>query len=148
MTQFKIGDRVTSTFFQTWTGGRIPADASKNSLGGQLDGVLAEYVALPQHGAIRIPELSELRGGRDAALRGADRVERAGRDRSHQGGRDGRHPRHRRRRPASPSLFAKMHGAHVLAHLEQRRQARARQGARRGRADQLQVDARLGQGDR
>ena len=50
------GDRAMSTFFQTWIGGRIPAEASKNSLGGQLDGVLAEYVALPQHGAIRIPD--------------------------------------------------------------------------------------------
>ena len=56
VTLFKAGDRAMSTFFQTWIGGRIPADASKNSLGGQLDGVLAEFVALPQHGAIRIPD--------------------------------------------------------------------------------------------
>lgn len=55
VTQFKAGDRVAGTFFQTWPSGRIPADASKNSLGGNMDGVLAEYVALPQHGAIRIP---------------------------------------------------------------------------------------------
>jgi NADPH:quinone reductase-like Zn-dependent oxidoreductase len=56
VTQFKVGDRVASTFFQTWTGGRIPPDASKNSLGGQLDGVLAEAIVLPQNGAIRIPD--------------------------------------------------------------------------------------------
>jgi NADPH:quinone reductase-like Zn-dependent oxidoreductase len=56
VTQFKVGDRVASTFFQTWSSGRIPADASKNSLGGQLDGVLAQYVALPEQGAIRIPD--------------------------------------------------------------------------------------------
>ena len=56
MTRFKIGDRVASTFFQTWTGGRIPPDASKNSLGGQLDGVLAQYIVLSQNGAIRIPD--------------------------------------------------------------------------------------------
>src|SRR6187551_1226043 len=56
VTLFKTGDRAMSTFFQTWIGGRIPAEASKNSLGGQLDGVLAEFVALPQHGAIRIPD--------------------------------------------------------------------------------------------
>jgi NADPH:quinone reductase-like Zn-dependent oxidoreductase len=56
VTQFKVGDRIASTFFQTWTGGRIPPDASKNSLGGQLDGVLAEYIALSQNGAIRIPD--------------------------------------------------------------------------------------------
>jgi NADPH:quinone reductase-like Zn-dependent oxidoreductase len=56
VTEFKIGDRAASTFFQTWTGGRMPPDASRNSLGGQLDGMLAEYVALPQTGAIRIPD--------------------------------------------------------------------------------------------
>jgi len=54
--QFKLGDRVAGTFFQTWTGGRIPANAGRNSLGGQLDGMLAEYVALPQDGAIRVPD--------------------------------------------------------------------------------------------
>ena len=37
--QFKPGDRVTSTFFVNWTGGRMPADASRNSLGGMVDGV-------------------------------------------------------------------------------------------------------------
>jgi NADPH:quinone reductase-like Zn-dependent oxidoreductase len=56
VTRFKVGDRVAGTFFQTWMGGRIPPDAAKNSLGGQLDGMLAEYVALPQHGAIRVPD--------------------------------------------------------------------------------------------
>jgi NADPH:quinone reductase-like Zn-dependent oxidoreductase len=56
VTRFKVGDRVASTFFQTWPGGKMPHDASRNSLGGQLDGVLAEYVALPQAGAIHIPD--------------------------------------------------------------------------------------------
>jgi NADPH:quinone reductase-like Zn-dependent oxidoreductase len=56
VTGFKAGDRVASTFFQTWTGGRMPPDASRNSLGGQLDGMLAELVALPQTGAIRVPD--------------------------------------------------------------------------------------------
>jgi NADPH:quinone reductase-like Zn-dependent oxidoreductase len=56
VSQFKTGDRVASTFFQTWTGGRMPADASRNSLGGMLDGVLAEQIVLPQEGAIHIPD--------------------------------------------------------------------------------------------
>jgi len=56
VTGFKQGDRVASTFFQTWIGGRMPPDASRNSLGGQLDGMLAELVALPQTGAIGIPD--------------------------------------------------------------------------------------------
>jgi NADPH:quinone reductase-like Zn-dependent oxidoreductase len=56
VTQFKAGDRVTSTFFVNWTGGRLPADASRNSLGGMIDGVLAEYALLNETGTIRIPE--------------------------------------------------------------------------------------------
>jgi NADPH:quinone reductase-like Zn-dependent oxidoreductase len=55
VTQFKIGDRITSTFFVNWTGGRIPPDASKNSLGGMVDGVLAEHVLLAETGAIHMP---------------------------------------------------------------------------------------------
>ncbi|HEY6024950.1 MAG TPA: NAD(P)-dependent alcohol dehydrogenase [Pseudolabrys sp.] len=55
VTQFKLGDRVTSTFFVNWTGGRMPADASRNSLGGMVDGVLAEYAVLNETGAIKIP---------------------------------------------------------------------------------------------
>lgn len=56
VTQFTAGDRVASTFFQGWTGGRIPANASKNSLGGMVDGVLAEYALLNEAGAINIPD--------------------------------------------------------------------------------------------
>jgi NADPH:quinone reductase-like Zn-dependent oxidoreductase len=56
VTGFAAGDRVASTFFQTWTGGRMPADASRNSLGGMLDGMLAELVVLPQTGAIKVPD--------------------------------------------------------------------------------------------
>ena len=56
VTGVRVGDRVAGTFFQTWTGGRMPADASRNSLGGQLDGMLTEYAVLPQRGAIGIPD--------------------------------------------------------------------------------------------
>src|SRR5690349_11080990 len=55
VTQFKPGDRVTSTFFVNWSGGRMPPDASRNSLGGMVDGVLAEYALLHETGAIKIP---------------------------------------------------------------------------------------------
>jgi NADPH:quinone reductase-like Zn-dependent oxidoreductase len=53
--QFKTGDRVVGTFFQTWPGGRMPADAAQNSLGGMVDGMLAEYALLNEVGAIKIP---------------------------------------------------------------------------------------------
>lgn len=56
VTKFKVGDRVASNFFVNWTGGRMPADASRNSLGGMIDGVLSEYVLLNDTGAINIPE--------------------------------------------------------------------------------------------
>ncbi len=55
VTQFKPGDPVAGTFFQNWTGGRMPADAAHNSLGGMIDGVLAEYALLNEAGAIKIP---------------------------------------------------------------------------------------------
>ncbi len=53
VTQFKVGDRITSTFFVSWTGGRMPTDASRNSLGGMIDGVLSEYALLNETGAIK-----------------------------------------------------------------------------------------------
>ena len=55
ITQFKPGDRVAGTFFQNWTGGRMPRDAAHNSLGGMVDGMLTEY-ALLEVGAIKIPD--------------------------------------------------------------------------------------------
>ncbi|MCX7298651.1 MAG: NAD(P)-dependent alcohol dehydrogenase, partial [Hyphomicrobiales bacterium] len=56
VTRFMTGDRVCGTFFVNWISGRIPADASKNSLGGMVDGVLAEYALLNETGAIKIPD--------------------------------------------------------------------------------------------
>lgn len=55
VTQFKIGEHVTSTFFVNWTGGRMPANASRHSLGGMIDGVLAEYALLNETGTIAMP---------------------------------------------------------------------------------------------
>jgi NADPH:quinone reductase-like Zn-dependent oxidoreductase len=55
VTQFKPGDRIAGTFFQNWTGGRMPPDAAHNSLGGMVDGVLTEYALLNESGAIKIP---------------------------------------------------------------------------------------------
>ena len=56
VTQFKPGDRVASTFFVNWTGGRIPPNASHHSLGGMVDGVLAEFAVLNETGVIKIPD--------------------------------------------------------------------------------------------
>ena len=55
VSRFRVGDRVAGTFFQNWATGSIPANASKNSLGGMIDGMLTELRALPEEGAVNIP---------------------------------------------------------------------------------------------
>jgi NADPH:quinone reductase-like Zn-dependent oxidoreductase len=56
VTRFRVGDRVAGTFFQNWPSGRIPVNASKNSLGGMIDGMLTQLRALPAEGAVKIPD--------------------------------------------------------------------------------------------
>ncbi len=53
VTRFKVGDRAVSTFFQCWIDG--PPDGHVPALGSPLDGMLAEYVALSEEGAVAIP---------------------------------------------------------------------------------------------
>lgn len=55
VTQWKLGDRVASCFFQTWQSGRFELRHHKNDLGGSLDGMLQETVCLPETGIVRIP---------------------------------------------------------------------------------------------
>jgi NADPH:quinone reductase-like Zn-dependent oxidoreductase len=49
------GDRVCGTFFQNWQDGEATPAKLKGALGGDVDGMLAEQVALGQHGVIRFP---------------------------------------------------------------------------------------------
>jgi NADPH:quinone reductase-like Zn-dependent oxidoreductase len=55
VSRFKVGDRVASTFFQGWPAGPITAEFTARALGAAIDGMLAEYVVLPEFGAIRYP---------------------------------------------------------------------------------------------
>ena len=55
VSEFKVGDRVAGTFFQGWLSGAICAETTGQALGGAVDGMLAEYVVLPQNGAIGVP---------------------------------------------------------------------------------------------
>lgn len=55
VTGFSAGDRVMGQLVQTWLDGSISARDMANSLGGTLDGVLAEYVVLPATGIVRVP---------------------------------------------------------------------------------------------
>jgi len=51
-----VGDRVASCFFQTWVDGPPTADKLAGTLGGPLDGMLAEQVVLSEDGVVRVPE--------------------------------------------------------------------------------------------
>lgn len=55
VTRVKVGDRVAANFSQKWLGGE-PARAKLGaSLGGPLDGMLAEYRALNEEGLVHVP---------------------------------------------------------------------------------------------
>jgi len=53
---FQIGDRVAGTFAQDWLDGSPELQTLRSTLGGPLDGMLAEERVLPEHGCIRIPD--------------------------------------------------------------------------------------------
>ncbi|PHY19746.1 alpha/beta fold hydrolase [Caulobacter sp. BP25] len=56
VTEWKPGDRVTSTFFQAWPDGRLTLPAVMSSLGAGGPGVFADHIVLSRHGVIRTPE--------------------------------------------------------------------------------------------
>lgn len=56
VSRVKAGDRVCGIFMQRWLNGGLTAEKSKEALGGDVDGMLAEYVLLHQDGVVRFPE--------------------------------------------------------------------------------------------
>ncbi len=56
VTRVGVGDRVAGTYFQVWVSGPLRPDVFRSFLGQTVDGVLAEYVALKEHGVVRVPE--------------------------------------------------------------------------------------------
>jgi NADPH:quinone reductase-like Zn-dependent oxidoreductase len=56
VTRVRVGDRVCGIFMQRWLGGEPTAETSKAALGGDVDGMLAEYVVLHEDGVVRFPE--------------------------------------------------------------------------------------------
>lgn len=50
------GDRVVAAFNQSWIAGRPELEFMRGMLGGDVDGVLAEYVRLDQQGLERLPD--------------------------------------------------------------------------------------------
>jgi len=55
VTQWKTGDRVAGIFMQNWHDGRPTPAKTRGALGGDIDGMLAEYVVLPAEGVVAIP---------------------------------------------------------------------------------------------
>ena len=55
VTRAKAGDRVATCFFQRWCAGRPTAEKAVSTLGGPLDGTLAEYLLLGEGGVVQVP---------------------------------------------------------------------------------------------
>lgn len=51
-----VGDRVAGAFMPDFTAGVLTPELQAGSLGGAVDGMLAEQVVLPAHGVVKIPE--------------------------------------------------------------------------------------------
>ncbi len=56
VSRVKVGDRVCGIFMQQWLDGPLTAVKSKAALGGDVDGMLAEYVLLDQDGVVSFPK--------------------------------------------------------------------------------------------
>ncbi len=56
VSEWKPGDRVAGIFMQNWLDGAPTAAKYRGALGGDIDGMAAEYVALPASGVVRVPE--------------------------------------------------------------------------------------------
>lgn len=56
VTRFQAGDRVMPIFYPDWIEGAPTAGKQVRSLGGPVDGVLAEYVAVHEDCLVRVPE--------------------------------------------------------------------------------------------
>ncbi len=63
VTGITVGERVAGIFMQHWLDGRPTAQKTRGALGGDIDGMLAEYVVLRQEGVVPIPgHLSYVQG--------------------------------------------------------------------------------------
>ena len=55
VSRVKAGDRVCPLFSQAWISGEPTPERLSQSLGGPLDGVMAEYMVLPESGVVKFP---------------------------------------------------------------------------------------------
>ena len=144
VTRFKPGERVAASFMPAWVGGQLDDTKARSTLGGDVDGVLAEEVVLPEEGLVRIPEhlsfeeaatlpCAAVTAWHALVCRGIDQARRYDPD-----------PGHRRRLDLRPPV-RQAGRSQGHRHVQPRRQARAAARAGSRRADQLQDDPRMGQ---
>jgi NADPH:quinone reductase-like Zn-dependent oxidoreductase len=55
VTRMAVGDLVCGTFFQRWAAGRLNESDARSTLGGDIDGVLAERILLAEDGLVKYP---------------------------------------------------------------------------------------------
>ena len=56
VTLWKPGDRVAGIFMQNWLDGPLTPARARGALGGDMDGMLADYVVLKETGLVAVPE--------------------------------------------------------------------------------------------
>ena len=56
VTAWKPGDRVAGIFMQNWLEGPLTPTKARGALGGDIDGVLADYLVLKEQGLVAIPD--------------------------------------------------------------------------------------------
>jgi NADPH:quinone reductase-like Zn-dependent oxidoreductase len=56
VTAWQPGDRVAGIFMQNWLDGPLTPAKAKGALGGDIDGMAAEYVVFRETGLVRLPE--------------------------------------------------------------------------------------------
>jgi NADPH:quinone reductase-like Zn-dependent oxidoreductase len=56
VTAWKTGDRVAGIFMQNWLDGEPTPNKVRGALGGDVDGMLAEYVVLKETGLVAVPQ--------------------------------------------------------------------------------------------
>jgi NADPH:quinone reductase-like Zn-dependent oxidoreductase len=56
VTEWKPGDRVMGIFMQNWLEGPLTPERAKGALGGDIDGMLTDYIVLKEQGLVAIPD--------------------------------------------------------------------------------------------
>src|SRR5579884_2748191 len=56
VSRFKPGDRVVANLIPSWVEGEPDETKAKSAMGGAVDGVLREYMIVPEYGLLPVPE--------------------------------------------------------------------------------------------